>query len=817
MLIASTPSQATAQQAICHHCGLSADKGFTQNTHWFCCGGCAQVYEFLSTHKLEQYYKLDLHAGSPIDANNAQALELLKDDKFVERYVVYRNAQRLKITWSVPNIHCRACVWLLEKLPQLEAGVLEARVDLMRKKIDIVIEAKEQLAFQTSQTLAKLGYTPNLHQLPGREEDHRQHHREEWLKIGVAGFCFGNVMLFSFPEYFGGEELTNNYEKLFRFLNFVLSLPVLLFCSKGILLSGVKSLRLGSIGVDFPIALGIVALFSWSSYEVFSGTGPGYFDSLCSLLFLMLIGRSFQRQSFQNLVFERDEHRFFPLAVTVVQDGVEKNIPLSELKSGQTYRMAHGSMIPTDSQLLSGEASLDYRLVSGESDLQKFSPGERIFAGGMQRGGRLELLALKEVHESSLARIWSHQDTLDPVAGIENLLDRIAKVFTVVILILAVITFFIWKDTSLGRALELSCAVLIVACPCALALSAPLTLSAALRHLSKAGFYLKTAQFIEKFARIDTFVFDKTGTLTCVDRSQGMWMGKSNSKQQDMARACAQNSNHPIAQSIVNSGAPSHLSCVDFQETPGCGMSAMVDGHHVKIGRRTWALDESSPKATTPPEATRSDVKSASDSPQTVLVIDDVLVDDFAERLRWRPGVESILPRLSKLAELHLLSGDNDKDLPRCLKYFAPDNIHFYQSPLQKQEYIQQLRLKGKRVAMVGDGINDALAMKAADLGIAIPVGSGQFSPSSDIIVAENEFLHIEKFLSASKYSIKIVLVCVGISLTYNVFSLTAVMQGWISPLINAIIMPLSSFTVMAISVSLTALMASKVLPPKGA
>jgi P-type Cu+ transporter len=794
------------QNSHCYHCGESLLQTIEAEGQFFCCGGCAQVYGFLKNQQLEAYYDLDVKAGRIPEEQDAREWELLKDAQFVNRYVVYQNPTRQKLTWSLPNIHCGACVWLLEKLPQIQEGVLECRVDLMRKKVELVLDTQEHTAYHASQTLLKMGYAPDLRSLPGNEEDHRQHHREEWLKIGVAGFCFGNVMLFSFPEYFAGEELGQAYENVFRTLNFLLSCPVIFYCARGILLSGVKSLGFRALGVDLPISLGIVALFFWSTWEVVSDLGSGYFDSLCGLVFFLLMGRSFQRQSFQNLVFERDEHRFFPLVVTQEKAGVEKNIPLSELRSGDTYRLGHGGMIPMDSLLIKGQASLDYRLVSGESELQKFEENSTVYAGGLQRGGQITLRAIKEVQESSLARMWASSSSEDS-PQLESLLDQIGRIFTVLVLALAFITFMMWKDSGVGRAIELACSVLIIACPCALALSAPLTLGAALRHLAKAGCYVKSAQVIEKCARLDTLVFDKTGTLTCVDECSGAWLGSSSEPQREMARACAQNSTHPVAVSLAKSGGYSSLFCEEFQEISGFGMLAKVAGHEIKIGRGDWASQDLKENSFGPEHGNLSR--------KTILVIDGVWVDVFVEQLRWREGVEKTLPVLGQKFDIHLVSGDNDKDHSRCAPYFKPQQIHFQQSPLDKKAYIQKLASEKKRVAMIGDGINDAQAMKVAWVGIAVPVGSGRFAPSSEVIVAEAHFHRLESFLSYSRSAIKIVVICVIVSLGYNIIGLTAAMEGWISPLISAILMPLSSLTVMTISIFLTGLVAKNKLNPK--
>lgn len=781
----------------CLHCGTETSHPIVQEGKPFCCQGCSQVYHFLKNHQLLNYYEVDENTPQKVDSNDFQSFELLKQQAFCQAYISYQDDKNITFSWHLPAIHCRACVWLLEKLPEIEEGLYSCKVDLMRKSVQISLDPQTTNLYQIAQSLKAIGYSPDL-KTNSTQLQSESHSKDEWLQIGVAGFCFGNVMLFSFPEYLGGKDLGEGFETLFRTLNLILSLPVLLYCAKNILVSGLKATRFNSFGVDTPISLGIVTLFAYSCYEVFNQSGSGYFDSLCGLVFFLLLGRSFQRKNFQNLVFEKDEHRFFPLSVQALENDIHKEIPLNELQPNQMYKIKHGAMIPTDSKLIKGDAALDYRLVTGESDLKIPEPGSTIYAGGLQQKGELTLKAIKKVSDSSLAKLWENASDLK-APKFEAFLDKTGRVFTIVIISLALLTLYLWKEHSIGKGIELACAVLIIACPCALALSAPLSLGAALRQFSKRGCYIRSAQIIEVMSQCDSIIFDKTGTLTKIDNSEGTFKN-CDQKVHEMARSLAKHSNHPVSCSIYQTGTAADLPVTKFQSFTNCGIEGWIEERYIKIGKGSWAIPE---------DASMKDA--------TVIVIDGKLADVFEKRVVWRQEILNKIPGILPQKNLYLLSGDHNQDKATLQSHFAEENMHFEQTPQDKANFVKSLQQKGHVVAMIGDGINDALALRAADIGITIPIGSGQFTPSSDIIIPENHFIDLSKYLSYSRKSLQVIMIGVTVSLFYNCLGISAAMSGWVSPLFSAILMPISSLTVVSLSIGLTSYFSQQIFSPKKA
>ena len=785
----------------CAHCGAPCLQSHEWNGLSFCCHGCETVYRFLNDQGLQRYYELaEGERGIRVEVpEGGDELEVLQHPEVREKYIRYEDEEKTIYLLKIPAIHCRACVWLLEKLPTWCEGVMEARVNLDQGQLEVTATSEKQRLGEVVAMLRRLGYAPDLSfdmKSGGVSSSSRLH----WLEIGVAGFCFGNVMLFSFPEYLSSSPLDEGFEHVFRWLNWLFSLPVMLFCARSILLSGFRSLLTRRPTVDLPIALGIAVLWGWSTWAVVVGAGGGYFDSLCGLVFFLLLGRSYQRKSFSHLVFERDEHRFFPLSVRLLREGKEVVQPLQSLGRGDRYLVRHGSLIPVQSVVHRGRAFLDYRMVTGETRSIEKKVGERIHPGGLQRGGEVELEAVEDLNESELVRLWNGKE--EKPSKREALLDRFSAYFTVVILGLAVFAF-VYHGMS-AEALHRACAVLIVACPCALALSAPLTFGQAIRELSKRGFFVRHGASIETLAEIDHWIFDKTGTLTHIDDGGGEWTRPLTEPLRSAVSVLARQSNHPVASAMFNSLVQVEDRCEttewlleegSFVEHPGQGMEGMIAGQRIRVGSRRWLTDE---------------VESSAEEGAVWIEANGEIVGEFRPRLSLRQGVLEGLEKMGQRFDLSLISGDHDGDRHAFEAYFKAERMAFEQSPQDKANYVGKWVKKGRRVAMVGDGINDGPAMKTAHLGLAIPIDDGSFSPNSDVIVQESAVQHLFSFIQFCEFSTKNVGLCILISLIYNSIGISAAISGFLTPLWCAVLMPISSLSILFLSVGLTAAYATR-------
>jgi len=783
------PEMLIAEKLKCYHCGDTCE---SEPIHFkekdFCCEGCKTVFDILDQNGLCSYYDLEKHPGLTIKKAKSKGSFAYLDDETIKKQLLdYRSDTLEKVTFRVPQVHCASCVWLLENLYKLAEGITVSKVNFMRREAYISYNPQVISLREVVELLASIGYDPDI-SLNDADNVKPKKDRSLLYKIGVAGFAFGNVMLFSFPEYLGLDELREaGFRKYFGYWNLLLSLPVFFYSASGYLKSGWISIRKKQLHLDIPIALGIVALFGRSAYEILSGSGAGYVDSLTGLIFFMLTGKWFQSRTYEQLSFERDYKSYFPIAVIKITNETEQSIPVNKIETGDIIKIRHGEIIPADGILLNGNAHIDYSFVSGESKPVTVKQGETIFAGGRQTGASITLTVVKKVSQSYLTRLWNHESFHKEEAGkLTPLADRVSKWFTPLILLIGFIAAVYWGiHEGWGKGTWVFTAVLIVACPCALALSSPFTLGNAMRVLGSRKFYLKNTLAIESIALVDNIVFDKTGTLTLNSESDIQYNGTAlTDSEKQMVHLLASQSSHPVSKLIVNHLSTfqnNKIALTDFIEETGRGIQAAINNQVIKIGSAKFIN-----------EATEQDNTS-----KTFLNIDGELKGHFLFKPKYRDGLEPIIEQLKDNYQLSLISGDKETDKLSLKEKFGSETpLHFNQSPHDKLRFIAELQQQKHHVMMIGDGLNDAGALKQSDVGVAVSDNINNFSPACDAILDGSQFQQLPQLIQYCKTSVNLVKVAFTISLLYNVVGVTIAVMGMLSPLFAAIIMPLSSISV---------------------
>ncbi len=517
--------QPSTAVSTCYHCGdsirgerparMTQSGGVEYDGKLFCCSGCKVVYEILQQNDLCRYYSLDQTPGIQPASVESARYDYLADELVQKQLLNFSDGKHASVTLSLPSIHCSSCIWLLEHLYRLDAGVTSSQVDFLKKQVTVSFDQTRTSLKNIVVMLASIGYEPELrHDAVGKKVESTAT-RSLYYKIGIAAFCFGNSMLFSFPEYLGVDPSETALRELFSYLNLLLGIPVFFYCSADYFKSSWLGLKRGIINIDLPIALGIVVLFGRSAYEIITQTGAGFIDSLCGLLFFLLLGRVFQSKTYDRMNFERNYKSYFPISVTVKKNGVETTIPISSLVKGQRIVIRNNEIIPADAMLLHGDAAIDYSFVTGESKPVEKVLGEMIYAGGRQIGGIIELEVTKEVSQSYLTQMWNKCSAAEKEKGqLSELSNAVGKYFTYAVLLVSTVVGLYWLQYDITTAINAVTGVLIVACPCALAISIPFTLGTAMRILGRNNFYLKNTAVIESLSKIDTIIFDKTGTIT---------------------------------------------------------------------------------------------------------------------------------------------------------------------------------------------------------------------------------------------------------------------------------------------------------------
>ena len=774
--------------APCFHCGDPCDRTLIRfDEKEFCCHGCKTVYEIFQNNELSYYYELEDTPGiSPYMTEGK--FDFLNSAEIVESLVSFSSSSLQIIDLYIPKIHCSSCIWILENLNKLHDGITSSLVDFPRKIITVTYQTDSIGLKELVILLCRIGYEPNI-SLNDFKSKPLKKDRSLWYKTGVAGFAFGNIMFLSFPEYFEvGEFWLEQFKGTFRWLMLLFSVPVVFYSGQDYLLSALRGIRSKLLSIDVPIALGIVVLFLRSAAEVVLDLGSGFFDSLTGLIFFLLLGRIFQQKTYSFLSFERDYKSYFPIAATRFDaDKNEESTPIYKIKKGDRLLIRNEELIPADGILISKSANIDYSFVSGEAKPVRVGSGEKIFSGGKQISGPIEIEVLKSVSQSYLTQLWSKAAfDKNKLNEFQTLTDSIGKRFTVAILLIAICSAGFWLYYDSSKALNVFTAVLIIACPCAIALAAPFTLGNMLRIFGKQKFYLKDTQSIERLAQIDTVIFDKTGTITTTKISKINYNGMQLTPSEEaLLKNTLRGSNHPLSRSLYALLREHEITTLDdYQEHPGKGLEASKDDQNMRIGSAEFVGNATSYD----PDKTAVHISS-----------DNQYKGYYSFHNAYREGVAELAQALSKSMSLAVLSGDNDGEKPQLEKLFPKlTPCYFNQRPEDKLSFIEQLQQQGKNVLMVGDGLNDAGAFAQADVGIAISEDINVFSPASDGILDASKFRKLYQFILASKKAMRIIKISFILSLLYNLIGLYFAISGQLEPVIAAILMPLSSISIVS-------------------
>ncbi|MFD1614866.1 heavy metal translocating P-type ATPase [Gelatiniphilus marinus] len=784
----------------CFHCGLDATfSNITFDNKSFCCNGCKTVYDIFSTNNLTCYYDLQQAPGStPKDVEGKY--NFLENPKIIEQLLEFNDGDTQIVNLYIPNIHCSSCIWVLENLNKLNASVSSSLVNFGKKSVRITYNPKTISLKKLVTLISSIGYEPYI-SLDDYSVGKKEIDRSLIYKLGVAGFAFGNVMFLSFPEYFEvGEFWIEQYKHLFRWLMFAFSLPVVFYSAQGYFISAYKGLRSKILNIDVPIALGASVLFLRSTAEIILDIGSGFFDSLTGFIFFMLLGKFFQQKTYSFLSFERDYKSYFPIGITkITHEGKEESTQVYDIEKGDRLLIRNEELIPVDCILIKGNARIDYSFVTGESKTVSKKSGDKLFAGGKQLNGTIEVDVLKSVEQSYLTQLWSNDVfKTDKTLAFTDITNSISKRFTIAILLIALVATSYWLMADSSKALNVFTSVLIIACPCAIALSAPFTFGNILRILGKKKFYLKNTNVIEQLAKINTIIFDKTGTITVNKETSVNYEGEALSlTEESLLKSTLRGSNHPLSRSLYNILSEHNIVSLDtFKEHLGKGIEAKYNQEHIKVGSAPFVgfATDTATLNTAVHVSTNNNYKGK-----------------FTFYNAYRKGLSQLFNTLKKDYDLVILSGDNAGEEDHLKKILpTKTKLLFNQKPEDKLEYIKYHQTEGAKVLMIGDGLNDAGALAQSDVGIAISENVNVFSPACDAILDASKFNQLFNFIKLSKSAIKIIKWSFILSFIYNIVGLYFAVTGKLSPVVAAILMPLSSISIVVFTTICTNVLGRK-------
>ena len=805
---------------VCYHCGTQTRRIVQYNQKEFCCDGCKSVYQLLSQNELCQYYELN---NSPA-ANQALGFDAIKgaqshkfafldNEEIADQLYTFKSPTANHIVFYLPQVHCSSCVYLLENIHKLLQGVAMGELNFSQKQLTVSFDPNQTSARKIAQFLTAIGYEPyfSLSDLSQKDKKANKFNGESKLRLyrlGVAGFCFGNIMLLSFPEYFewGSADL-DGLKPYFLLLNLLLILPVMTFSAREFYSLAWGGLKKKYLTIDLPIVLAMFITFGRSLYEVYQHLGPGYFDSLSGIVFFMLLGRYLQDKTYQRIAFDRDYTSYFPLSASVWKEGTTVSVPLSEIQKGDELLIHNQELIPVDARLAYGDAQIDYSFVTGESRPVTVLAGEWLYAGGRQLAGSIRVIAEKSMAQGYLVSLWnkSTQKSSDSRSGIENdYVHRASQWFTAALFMVAISTALYWSFADPTKVWSALTAVLIVACPCALLLSVTFTHGHLLTLLAKNGMYVRGASALDHWRKISVAVFDKTGTLTVSSKPNIDFEGRAlDSHAWDAIGALALESVHPYARKIGEWLNRPKVPVTQVENAIGSGVEAHVDGVLYRLGNRRFvglsdSISVGGQGLVMKMQNEADGVDEYAVGSEIWCAINDTVVGRFVLKSAYRDGLKGMFAGFEKgQVALNVLSGDNSGDR-HLLKSIFPDNTTymFQQKPHQKQTFVRDLKLQGESVMMVGDGLNDAGALMESDFGIAVSDDMGYFSPGCDAIIMGSSLAKLDSLWRVVQRGKRVIWWSFFVSILYNVVGLSFAVSANLNPMIAAILMPVSSISI---------------------
>ena len=811
MATLSAPSAPSNAAVACAHCGLPAVlhklELVPSDGPLFCCSACATAYTMINSHGLGAYHRFPERRGRAVRPSG-RAFSDFDHVAFTDRYVQVDADGMAHAELALEGVHCASCVWLIERVPLLATGVARAELDVRQSRASITWDPAAIALSDIARTLDALGYTPHPWRGGERAALRRLDDRAMLVRIGVAGAIATNAMLLALAIYTGEfNTMDRGSLQLFRWLSLMLTIPTLLWPGRIFFTSAVAALRARSVHMDVPIAFALSAATARGTINTISGSGPIYFDGVCVLVFLLLVGRFLQARG-QRAATDATEQLFALTPATarlVADDGSMQDVPADAVTIGSLIAVRAGETIPVDGEVIAGASRLNRAILTGESADVDVDVGDTVYAGTLNRSSELRIGVRAAGDDSRLARILAQVDeSARRRAPVVLLADRLASRLVLVVLALAAVTFVVWlQKGNSSAAWDNTIALLIATCPCALALATPLAMSAAVGRAARTGIFVKGGDTLESLSRPGWMVLDKTGTLTVGETSLISWRGDD--AVWPWILALESTSTHPIAAGFRRAWpaiAPSSGGHAQSTHTIGGGIVGEIDGHHIAIGSPRFI-------ATQHHNAYWPAWTATDGNTPVIIAVDGRIVARAGFGDAIRPDALDALTTLRARGwRTMLLTGDEAAISYRvgAALGFARDEIVAEASPEEKARRVQKLVESvggGKTppcVVMVGDGVNDAAAIAAATVGVGVHGGAEASLATADIAMTRDGLAALVALDAGARRTMRVIRRNIGYAFAYNTVGVLLAMTGHITPLVAAVMMPVSSLTVVLCS-----------------
>ena len=779
------------KKTLCIHCGNYLE----ENQEKFCCFGCCAAYEIINGFGFSSYYNL-----REIDEKERKIKPEVDEEIDVLEFVFDEKNNIYSISLMVQGLHCAACVWLIESILKKQENILSARINLSQKTLFLRWRGERKDANNFMNLIHKIGYKLLPFDAEILNAAEKKYNDSILRALAVSGFGVGNIMLFSFSLWFADVvDMGINTRNLLHFFSSLIALPVIIFSARPFFSSAFKSIKAGYPNMDMAISIAIFLACCVSLMETFRFANHVYFDSAVMLVFFLLIGRYLDLKARKKAFSIATE--FTMLAASfgrIIDEEKIKTLPIKQLKEGMILLVASGEKITADGVVIYGESEVDSSLITGETLPKKVVKNSTVFAGTINLTAPLKIKITKSAQNSLLAEIIHLSEEVE---GKKNhyirIADKLAKFYTPAVHLIAFLTFCLWFfyfKSGWEFALMNATAVLIITCPCALALAVPIVQTIVISNFIKKGILIKSGEALEKLCKIDAIVFDKTGTITqgkprlidvfLLTENQKILLSSDQKKFYiKLAASLAKNSKHPLSQAI-NASYEDELYELSAQEVQGLGLKANFLNQELKLGRKFFC-----------------GINSSFEEEKNYLTCflkfgKDELVFFFADKIK-----EDAILVISQLKswgkKIILLSGDEENIVSDVAKKLAITEFYFSQTPISKAQFLEALRAKNKKFIMIGDGLNDAPSLALSDVSISFSQASDISQNIADIVIQGEKLSPILRLIDAAKTSIFLMKQNLVISLIYNLIAVPFAVSGHIVPLIAAIAMSSSSLLVL--------------------
>jgi len=805
--------------SACFHCGsaLTGGERFAVSVGGtlrpVCCAGCEAAANLILAQGLGRFYEF----RQPPAAHPVAALRnwsIFDRAAALRRYTHELPGGERELSVQIEGLHCAACAWLIENSLRREVGVSGIQVNAGSARAELRFDPQRTCLSRLLERVHALGFVPLPLSFTGGAPPGTVERRAALQRLAVAGFGMMQLMTFAVSLYAGIiQGMAQDLQQFLRFVSLAVATPVVLYSAQPFFISAWTSLRARSPGMDVPVALSIGAGYLWSAWATVRGRGTVYYDSVVMFTFFLLLGRYVEMSLRHRSGLQQDAlARMLPESVLRITGERTERVTPDELQAGERVRILPGERVPADGVIALGTTEVDESLLTGESAPRARALGDTLLAGTLNVGGVVEMQVQRVGPDSTLAavsRLLERAQAARP--RIADLADRVASGFVIAVLALAAAVGLYWLHADAARAFPTVLAVLVVTCPCALSLATPAALAAATTRLARAGLLVTRSRALERLARADRIVFDKTGTLTlAIPRLDELIMLSDRASRErclEVSAALESHTAHPLARAFAHlraAASPGEVRC-----DAGRGIEARIDGVRYRLGRIDYVLERSAAAAV--PEALETDP----DLTRIVLGDESGLLAAFRVSDTLRADARESLARLERLGVTPLIaSGDRSNAVQLAAQRLGGITAYAGLRAEDKLALVQQLQRSGHHTVMVGDGVNDAPVLAAADVSVAIASGTDLAKVNADLVLLGEGLGGLPRAVETARRMLQLIRQNLSWAVLYNLTAVPLAASGRLEPWMAALGMSLSSLLVVLNAMRLLRSRAPTPVPP---